>query len=99
METYYQAEIHIAKQEDGLWRLYVPEMKGCWVDAKTLEEGFTEIQEAIALAICYYQEHEWPLPKSVSVGEGQPVKAIMPVLLEEYRFAPPSSVSSRSKHP
>ncbi|GEM_PF-4067901 len=32
MSIYYQADVHITKQEDGLWRLYVPDLKRAWVD-------------------------------------------------------------------
>lgn len=87
---YYQAEVHVTKQEDGMWRLYVPEMKGCWVDCRTLEEGFTEIQEAIALMIAYYQEHGWALPESVQKREGQPAKAFLPIVVQEYQFHSPA---------
>lgn len=97
MGSYYQAEIHITKQEDGLWRLSVPEMKGAWVDSKTLEEGFSEIQEAIALAVTYYQEHDWPLPRSVTVREGQPAKAVLPILTAEYQFSSPPVAGGRGK--
>lgn len=99
MGTYYQAEIHITKQEDGLWRLYVPEMKGCWVDSRTLEEGFSEIQEAIALVITYYLEHGWALPESIIVGEGQPPKAILPIVMEEYQFSSRRAVTRQGKKP
>ncbi len=84
MSIYYQAEVCITKQEDGLWRLYVPEINGAWVDTKTIEEGFTELQGAIALALHFYKERGWPLPPSISVKEGQPVKANLPILMEEY---------------
>ncbi|MBI2887777.1 MAG: type II toxin-antitoxin system HicB family antitoxin [Chloroflexi bacterium] len=97
MGSYYQAEIRITKQEDGLWRLYVPEMKGAWVDARTLEEGFSDIQEAIALMITYYQERGWPLPGSVEPKEGPPAAAILPVNLEEYQFTSPPAKPRASK--
>ncbi len=99
MGSYYQAEIHITKQEDGLWRLSVPEMKGGWVDSKTLEEGFSDIQEAIALMITYYQERGWPLPKSIEAKEGLPTTAILSVNLEEYQFTSPPAKLRASKKP
>ncbi len=97
MGTYYRAEILVTKQEDGLWRLYVPEMKGAWVDCRTLEEGFSDIQEAIALAVDYYLEHGWPLPESVTVQEGPPARAVLPILREEYHFVTPAARTRRSK--
>lgn len=97
MSRYYQAEVHVTKQEDGLWRLYVPNVQGAWVDAKTLEEGFSDLQEAIALAVSYYQEHGWPLPSSVSEQQGLPVKASLPFVLEEYAFTSRPVASAKTK--
>lgn len=97
MGTYYRAEIRITKQEDGLWRLYVPEMKGAWVDCRTLEEGFSDIQEAIALMVRYYQDRGWPLPEGITIEDGPPTKASLPVVLEEYQFVSPAARSRRSK--
>lgn len=78
----YQAKIAISKQEDGLWRLSVPGMKGAWVDAPTLEEGFAEIQEAIALMIRYYQERGWALPEAIRSCHAS--EASIPIVLNEY---------------
>ena len=95
MNSYYEAEVHIARQEDGLWRLSVPGLKGGWVDAKTLEEGFAEIQEVIALALDYYRDHGWAVPDSVHLREGYPVKARLPIVPTEYQFSSP--LASRTK--
>jgi len=89
MVKHYRAEIHITKQEDGLWRLYVPEMKGAWVDCASLEEGFSDIQEAIALMVSHYQERGWPLPESIRIADGPPSKASLPIVLEEYELTTP----------
>ena len=97
MSIYYQAEVHITKQEDGLWRLYVPEVKGAWVDSKTLEDGFTELQEAIALMIDYYKERDWQLPDTIKICEGEPTKAVLPIVLDEYKFSPVRTRSGRTK--
>lgn len=83
----YQAKIAISKQEDGLWRLSVPGMKGAWVDAPTLEEGFAEVQEAIALMIRYYQERGWALPEAIRSCLEAPAEASIPVVLDEYQIA------------
>ncbi len=81
---HYQAKITVTKQEDGLWRLQVPGMKGAWVDAPSLEQGFSEIQEAIAMMLKYYLEREWPLPESITGVEGPPHEATIPIILNEY---------------
>lgn len=97
MGAYYRAEIEITKQEDGLWRLFVPGVKGAWVDARTLEEGFSEIQEAIALMVGYYRERGWPLPETITAEEGPPTKAVLPILCEEYQFTAPTPRTRKSK--
>ena len=99
MSIYYQAEVHITKQEDGLWRLYVPDLKGGWVDTKTMEDGFTELQEAIALMIDYYKEHGWQLPNSIKVCEGEPTKTVLPIILDEYKFSTVRTRRGRTKSP
>ena len=97
MSTHYQAEVCITTQEDGLWRLSVPELKGAWVDTKTIEDGFSEIQEVIALAISYYEERGWPLPPSVSVREGQPGVASLSIVMDEHKFVTAADRSARRK--
>ena len=96
MTIYYQAEVHITKQEDGLWRLYVPDLKGGWVDTKTLEDGFTEIQEVVALAISYYQDRGWDIPPSVSMRE-EPGVANLFVVMDEHKFVTATDRSARRK--
>ena len=83
---YHQVPIEIAKQEDGLYRAEAPYLQGCWVDAPTLEEAISEIQEVIAMTIDIYQEKEWPLPKEVLLSEALPLKAFIPVAIDEHKF-------------
>ncbi len=73
----------------------MPEIKGGWVNAKTLEDGFSEIQEVIALALSYYQERDWPMPDSVAVQEGPVSRAVLPVAVEKYHFVTPIPWSHR----
>lgn len=97
MSIYYQAEVCITKQEDGLWHLNVPELKGGWVDTETLEDGFTEIQEVLALAVSYYNDRDWPMPPSVSIREGQPTKANISIVLDEHKFVTAVELSAKRK--
>ncbi len=83
---YYQVPLEINKQEDGLWRVDAPSLQGCWVDAGTLEEALSEIQEVIAMVIDAYQEESWPLPKEVTTTDILPLQAIMPVAVGEHKF-------------
>ena len=62
----YQVEVSISKQEDGLWRAEVPVLPGCFVDAETLEEAMTDIQETIRLFIASYRKHGDPIPPTLS---------------------------------
>jgi len=47
MADQYQAQLTVGRQEDGLWRVEVPGLHGCWVDAPTLAQAVAEIQEVI----------------------------------------------------
>lgn len=83
---YYQVQVQISKQEDGLWRVEVPELRGCWVDAATLEEGLANIQEVIAMVLDLYNEEGWELPHTLSKVEGPPSQASLPIIIEEHHF-------------
>lgn len=89
MGSHYRAEVHIEKQEDGLWRVAVPGLQGAWVDAPSLEEAYSRVQEVIALAVDYYQEHGWPLPGTVTVEDGPPRKAVLVVIPDEHQISLP----------
>lgn len=83
---YYQVPLKISKQEDGLWRVESPHLKGCWVDAATLEQALGEIHEVIAMVVDVYQEKGWPLPEEVQTTEALPLTAVIPVAVSEHKF-------------
>src|SRR5205823_5398307 len=97
MSGRYQVEVQIGKQEDGLWRVEVPGLHGCWVDAPTLAQAIAEIQEVIAMVVDDSNEQGWQLPGSVTALETKPERAVLPVLLSEHRFTRPKSRSARVK--
>lgn len=82
----FLAQVRISKQEDGLWRLEVPDLQGCWVDAPTLKQGIAQVQEVLAMVVDVYQERGWPLPPTLEPCEDLPRTAILPVLVEEHPF-------------
>ena len=86
----YQAQVSIGRQEDGLWRVEVLDLQGCWVDAPTLAQALSEIQEVIAMVIDYSNEQGWPLPSSVTPLTTEPV-ANLPVILSEHAPAQKAS--------
>lgn len=87
MSGRYQVEIQISRQEDGLWRVEVPGLHGCFVDAPTLAEAIADIQEVIAMAVDDSNEQGWTLPPSVEPLANEPERAVLPVLIQEYGFA------------
>jgi predicted RNase H-like HicB family nuclease len=101
MSGRYQVEIEIGRQEDGLWRVEVPGLHGCWVDAPTLAQAIAEIQEVIAMVVDYSTEQGWKLPASVKALENEPDRAVLPVLINDHRFvrakARPSRVKPRAR--
>jgi predicted RNase H-like HicB family nuclease len=72
MGTGYQVQVSIGRQEDGLWRVEVPDLHGCWVDAPTLAQALSEIQEVIAMVIDYSNEQGWSRPSSVALLTAEP---------------------------
>jgi predicted RNase H-like HicB family nuclease len=97
MAAAYQAQLSIGRQEDGLWRVEVPDLHGCWVDAPTLAQALAEIQEVIAMVIDLSNEEGWSLPSSVTTLTDEPVAALLPIVLNEHRPAPKGSRARRAK--
>ena len=95
MSGRYQVEIQIGKQEDGLWRVEVPGLHGCWVDAPTLAEAIADIQEGVAMALDEYEERGWDLPTSVASLGQAPMTATLPVLIHEHQFSRSKSRAPR----
>ena len=94
MDASYDVQVSIGRQEDGLWRVEVPDLHGCWVDAPTVAQALSEIQEVIAMVIDYSNEQGWPLPSSVTPSTTEPTIAHLPVVLSEHV---PTDKSSRSR--
>lgn len=97
MGTGYQVQVTIGRQEDGLWRAEVPDLHGSWVDAPTLAEALSEIQDVIAMVIDYANEQGWPLPSSVTPLTTEPGMAQLPVILSEHGPTHKGSRSRRAK--
>ena len=97
MSGRYQVEIQIGRQEDGLWRVEVPGLHGCWVDAPTLAEAIADIQECIAMALDEYEEQGWDIPASVTPLAKEPESAVVPVLVREHSFSRPRPRAARVK--
>jgi predicted RNase H-like HicB family nuclease len=83
---YYNVPVVISKQEDGLWRAEVPVFQGCFVDAATLEEALSEVQEAAALFLDVYIEEQRPLPEGMEPLEGLPPMVALPIVHSEYKI-------------
>ena len=86
MPTYYHVPVETHRQEDGLWRAESPHLKGCWVDAPTLEEALAQIHEVIAMTLDVYEEEGWPIPKEVTASDTLPSSTIVPVAPGEVKF-------------
>ena len=84
--VYYHVPVEIRRQEDGLWRAESPYLKGCWVDAHTLEEALAQIHEVIVMAMDVYSEEGWPIPKEVAASDTLPLHTTVPVAPGEVKF-------------
>lgn len=83
---HYQVPIEISRQEDGLWRVSAPHLQACWVDAPTLEEAISQIQEAIAMAIDIDTKHGKSLPPEITQSDSLPIKTHLPIKPSEFTF-------------
>ncbi len=61
----YAMPVQISRTENGGYRAECTILQGCFVDGATLEEAFTDIQEAISLYIEASKERGLPLPEVV----------------------------------
>jgi predicted RNase H-like HicB family nuclease len=89
MDSCYDVQVRIGRQEDGLWRVEVPGLAGCWVDAPTLAVALSEIQEVIAMTIDVIEEEGGKLPKTIRPRDVAPETASLPVIVREHHFSRP----------
>lgn len=92
----YEVQLQIARQEDGLWRVEVPGLSGCWVDAATLAQAIADIQEGVAMALDEYEERGWGLPSGVTRLDTEPQRATLPIVKGEHSFARPKPANQRA---
>ena len=97
MSGRYEVEIQIGRQEDGLWRVEVPGLNGCWVDAPTLAQAIADIQEVIVMAVDVATEQGRDLPASVKLLADEPYRALLPVIVSEHPFTKPKPHSAQAK--
>jgi predicted RNase H-like HicB family nuclease len=86
----FDVEVRLAKQEDGLWRASVPGLRGCWVDAPTMEQAITDIQEAVAMILDIAEEQGEEVPPSLKPAPGETFKASIPIDVSAYAFKRPA---------
>lgn len=79
-------EVLISKQEDGLWRAEAPALPGCFVDAETIREAISDIQECIAMALDLHLEEGWELPSEAKEQTELPLRVSIPIAIHEFRF-------------
>ena len=92
----FNVQVELATQEDGLWRATVPNLPGCWVDAPTMEQAISDIQEAVAMFIDVLEERGETLPSSVKPDTGTRITAKIPVDAAAYHFSRPSKARTKS---
>ena len=86
MAGQYEVNVQIGRQEDGLWRVEVPDLIGCWVDAPTLARALAELQDVIAMTLDHYADEERPFPEGVTLLHNEPTTATIPVVVGEHRI-------------
>ena len=61
----YNLTILIEKDEDGIYVASVPALKGCYTQAKTVEELMPRVREAIEL---YLEDENEEIPQNEFIG-------------------------------
>ena len=69
--TKYNFPVLIEQDEDGVYVATVPDLKGCHTQAKTMEELFPRIKEAIDLCLEVEKERLGDLPQLKFIGVQQ----------------------------
>ncbi len=82
----YQVPLEISKQGDGLWRVKVPSLPGCFVDEPMLADALYEIHEVIAMFIDIHQEEGRPLPDEINGSTTLPIQATIQLAPDEIAF-------------
>ena len=82
----YHVPLEISKQGDGLWRVKVPSLPGCFVDEPTLADALYEIHEVIAMFIDIHQEEGRTLPDEIKEITTLPIQATIQVAPGEIDF-------------
>lgn len=67
----YNFPVLIEQDEDGMYLATVPDLKGCHTQAKTMEELFRRIKEAIDLCVEVERERLGKLPQLKFIGVQQ----------------------------
>jgi predicted RNase H-like HicB family nuclease len=86
----YELQVRIYRQEDGLWRAEVPGLPGCWVDAATIAQAQSDIQEVAAMLVDYYTELNEPLPTSLKSTASDELEARLLLRLDEHVIKRPT---------
>ncbi|MBI2911684.1 MAG: type II toxin-antitoxin system HicB family antitoxin [Chloroflexi bacterium] len=82
----YLLAARLSRQDDGLWRVEVPALPGAFVDAPTVEQALSEIQEVAAMVIDLYQEEQRSFPPEVREIAELPALLTLPVVVAEHSF-------------
>ena len=82
----YELEVKVTKQSDGLWRAEVPVLKGCFVDAPKLSQALAELQQVAAMFLDVEKEDNPAALLSLEQKTEAPLRALLPIVIEEHSF-------------
>ena len=76
----------VCRQDDGLWRAEVLSIPGCFVDANTIHEAISDIQESAAMMLDLIIEQGAILPDGVNIAPDDSFDFSLPLVIEEHTF-------------
>ena len=70
----YHFSVLIEQDEDGIYVATVPQLRGCHTQAKTLEELYPRIKEAVELCLEVQQQEDRTEPEQMSFVGAQQIE-------------------------
>src|SRR5438309_10218940 len=95
----YEVPVQVSKQEDGLWWVEAPSLRGCFVDAPTLYEAIRDIQGGIAMFLDLYEEEKKPIPPEVTTRDTEVGSLTLPVVVSEHPIRRATRKPARARRP
>ena len=74
----------VFESEEGGFTVSVPDVEGCFTEGETLADAMFMAQDALAMMLVYYEDHERPIPVATPIEEVKaPSKSLVSLVLAD----------------